>query len=93
VLFSKEFLKAVSKPRLIGGLITAMIDFATQRVGVPVSYIQLKNVGVAIHTNIQAKVTCALFHDISDGIDFGKLIASEILNSFVRVRFYFRTAL
>jgi len=82
VLFTKEFFNAVNKSRLIGGLMTALLDFSTQRVGVPVSYISLSNVGVAIYTI--NKVTCALFHDLVDGPDFGKLICTEVLHSFVR---------
>jgi len=83
VLFSKEFIKAVTQPGMIGGLVAAMLDFSTQRVGIPVSYIALSTVGVSIQTNVNARVTCALFHDINDGQDFGKLIATEILNAFI----------
>ncbi len=85
VLFSKEFIKAVSQPGLIGGLVMAMLDFSSQRVGVPVSYIALSTVGVSVQTHVHARVTCALFHDLSDGQDFGKLIATEILSAFTAV--------
>jgi len=83
VLFSKEFIRAVAKPRMIGGLITAMLDFSEQRTGLPVSFIDLSTVGVAVCSNPACKVICALFYDIEDGHEFGKLIASEILHSFV----------
>jgi len=61
-----------------------MMEFSTQRTGLPVSYIQLSTVGVALVSHQRAKVTCALFHDVKDGgPEFGKLIASEILNAFI----------
>jgi len=83
VLFTKEFIKVANKGGLIGQLVTAMLEFSILRVGIPVSYIALSNVGVAIHSNAGARVTCVLFFDITDGEDFGKLIAGEILNAFV----------
>jgi len=84
VLYSKEFVRAVAKPRLIGGLVTAMLDFAEQRTGLPVSYIELSTVGVSMVTNKNARVTCALFYDIEDGQEFGQLLAQEILHAFVQ---------
>lgn len=83
VLFSKEFVRAVAKPRLIGGLVTAMLDFAEQRTGLPVSFIELSTVGVSIVSNKIARVSCALFYDIEDGHEFGQLISEEILHAFV----------
>jgi len=84
VLYSKEFIKAVAKPGLIGGLITAMLDFSEQRTGLPVSYIELATVGVSVVRDKGARVTCALFYDREDGQEFGQLIASEILRAFVQ---------
>ena len=43
ILFSKEFVDSVSQPRLIGSLITALIEFSTTVTGMPVSYIELTN--------------------------------------------------
>ena len=47
-LFSKEFLNAVSQPRLIGSLLTAMMEWAVRTTGMPVTYIELTNVAVTI---------------------------------------------
>ena len=51
---------------MIGGLVTAMLEFSGQRTGLPVSFIELKSVGIAISINDEAKVICALFYDVED---------------------------
>ncbi|KAJ1493421.1 hypothetical protein T484DRAFT_1879296 [Baffinella frigidus] len=48
VLFSKEFISAVGQPRLVGSLLTAMLEFSTNNVGAPVCYIEMSNVAVSI---------------------------------------------
>jgi hypothetical protein len=39
-------------------------------------------VSVTIVASESQRVFCALFHDRTDGFDFGKLIASELVNAF-----------
>ena len=82
VLFQKSFVNAVSQPRLIGSLLTAMIEFSSKVAGIPLAYIELLGCGVSVVTNDVAKVNCALFYDLGDGPEFGKLIATEILLAF-----------
>jgi hypothetical protein len=83
VLFIKSFVNAVSQPRLIGSLLTAMIEFSSKVAGMPLAYIELLGCGVSIVTNDVAKVNCAIFYDLDDGDpEFGKLIATEILLAF-----------
>ena len=82
VLFQKSFVNAVSQPRLIGSLLTAMIEFSSKVAGMPLAYIELLGCGVSVVTNDVAKVNCALFYDLDDGPEFGKLIATEILLAF-----------
>eukprot|EP00823_Brevimastigomonas_motovehiculus_P003700 TRINITY_DN2290_c0_g1_i1.p1 TRINITY_DN2290_c0_g1~~TRINITY_DN2290_c0_g1_i1.p1 ORF type:complete len:249 (-),score=42.58 TRINITY_DN2290_c0_g1_i1:231-977(-) len=84
VLFAKEFLQGVAtKPQMMGALLRTMLSFCTDVCGMPgFSYISLTTVGVAVC--VKNKLTCVLFHDIVDGSDFGKLIASEMLDAFVR---------
>ena len=48
VLFSKEFVSAVAQPRLVGSLLTAMLEFSSNNVGAPVCYIEMSNVAVSI---------------------------------------------
>jgi len=83
VLFSKEFVSAVGKPSLIGGIITAMLDFSEQKTGLPVAYIELKNVCLAVSCDATHKVSCALFCDVSDGAEFSQIVCKELLDCFV----------
>ena len=85
-LFSKEFLNAVAQPRLIGSLLTAIMEWAVRTTGMPVTYIELSNVAVTIVKDETAGICCALFHDRSDGPAFGKLVASQILYAFLDQR-------
>jgi hypothetical protein len=81
VLFSKEYETSVSQPRLIGSLLTAITEFSKNVAGMPVSYIQLKGVAVTIVATFD--ISCAIFHDPTDGPEFGKLIATQILSTFI----------
>ncbi|OQR90021.1 hypothetical protein ACHHYP_05870 [Achlya hypogyna] len=83
VLFSKEFAHAIAQPRLIGSLLTAMLEFSAKTTGVPVSFIEFSNVAVTIVTSESARVFCALFYDVADGAKFGAFLAREILTAFV----------
>ena len=55
-LFSKEFLNAISQPRMIGGLLTAMMESSVRTTGLPVTYIELSNVAVTIMKDEVVKV-------------------------------------
>ncbi|KAG9400965.1 hypothetical protein AC1031_009689 [Aphanomyces cochlioides] len=83
VLFSKEFLHAIPQPRLIGSLLTAILEFSAKTTGAPVSYMEFTNVAVTIVVNESAKVFCAIFFDVADGSKFGAFLAKEILAAFV----------
>lgn len=84
VLFSKEFTNGIAQPRLVGSLITAIIEFGQQTTGMGVTFIELSNVSISIITNESAKIFCALFYDREDGLIFGRLLCSEILNAFTQ---------
>jgi len=83
VLFSQEFVNAVAQPRLMGSLLTTMVEFSGMAAGMPISYIELGNVSVTIVLHEAAKVFCALFHDRDDGPTFGRLICTEMLYRFI----------
>jgi hypothetical protein len=68
------------QPGQLGGILTAMLKFSIQRTGLPVSYIELESTGVAICGS--DRLTCVVFHDSSDGAEFGRLMAQELLFSF-----------
>lgn len=61
-----------------------MLKFSHQKVGLPVSYIELTHTCVSISTSAEARVSCAVFHDAEDGAEFGSLLSREMLVAFVR---------
>lgn len=78
VLFAKDFTSALSQPRLLGGLITAMLKASVIRTGYPVSLIEFDNVAVAIQSDSKCKVSCSLFYDKEDVIrDNGRCVIPE----------------
>eukprot|EP01041_Mallomonas_annulata_P008729 gene8729-18042_t len=83
LLFSKEFVNSIAQPRLIGSLLTALLEFSQQTTGMSVSYIELTNVAVTMIIDDTTKVFCALFYDREDGPSFGRLLCAEILHSFL----------
>lgn len=84
VLFSKEYANSIAQPRLVGSLMTAIIEFGQQTTGMGVSFIELSHISIAIVCNDNVKIFCALFYDRQDGQHFGRLLCSEILNAFVQ---------
>jgi len=84
ILFSKEFPNTIAQPRLVGSLITTLIEFGRQTTGMFTSFINLSKVSVAIVHNESVKMFCALIYDVQDGKLFGKLLCSEILNAFIQ---------
>jgi len=84
VVFSREFVNGIAQPRLIGSLLTAMMEFGMATTGTSVAYIELANLAVTIRTHEDTHVLCALFHDREDGSSFGKLVCGQILETFVR---------
>eukprot|EP00903_Cladosiphon_okamuranus_P008747 g8379.t1 len=83
VLFSREFANTVQQPRLLGSLLTAMVEFSKVAAGMQVAYVELTGVAVTLVGNEATNTFCALFHDREDGATFGRLIASEMLNAFL----------
>jgi len=70
------------KTRMFGSLITTMQEFARQSTGMVVSYLEFGEVAISLVDDPKSKLLCTLFHEATDGSDFGHLIASQILRSF-----------
>ena len=78
VLFEKEYSKEkIAQPRLLGSLLTAMTEFATQTTAMRPSYIEMSSLAVTMCR--EDSVTCALVHDRTDKALFGRLLAGEQL--------------
>lgn len=69
----------------MAGLITAMVPFSKQRTGLPVSYVELDDKAVSICQSSSAGLLCALFHDVSDGREFGNVVSRELLQAFIQM--------
>lgn len=87
VLFQKEWVKLVAKgqdmSRLIGGLVTTIQEFSRQNAGMPVAYIEFEMLAVSMYIDGRTGLICTLFHDKQDGAPFGRLVAKQIVVSFV----------
>ncbi|TMW67953.1 hypothetical protein Poli38472_007625 [Pythium oligandrum] len=83
VLFSKEYVNGIAQPRLVGSLVTAMLEFSAKTTGSPVAYIEMTSVAVTIVLDETHKVFCAMFHDTAAGAAFSSFIAKEILDAFI----------
>ena len=83
VVFVQDFLDPVPQARMVGSLLTVMLEFAHSKLHSRVAFLEYKNVAISIVMDERAKLNCLLFHDVEDGRDFGKLLASRILSSFV----------
>lgn len=82
VLFAKEYSKeAVAQPRLLGSLLMAMTEFASQTTAMRPSYIEMSSLAVTMVW--EGGVSLALVHDRTDKALFGRLLAGEILMAFV----------
>lgn len=84
LLFSKEFVNAAAQPRLLGSVMTAMLEKARQTTGLRLSYLEFSKLGITVVASEGKAVLCVLFHDASDGEAFGRLVATEILAAFLR---------
>ena len=82
-LFSQAFLNSVAQPRLVGSLLTIMMELSIRTTKNSVAYIELANLAVTILKDETVQVCCALFHDRSDGPALGKLVARQILFAFL----------
>jgi len=84
LLFGKQFLEQpqIRNNKILGPLISAMLVRTEEIIGVPITFISMANTSVAIVSNPDYKITCAVVYDQVDGEIFGKLIATELVESF-----------
>jgi len=87
VIFEKIWVesetKQTTKGSLFGSLLTAMQEMTRQSTGMIVSYIEFGKVSISVVDDPKTKIICILFHDLEDGSDFGRTIATQILASFL----------
>mmetsp|Transcript_11893 Transcript_11893/g.22034 ORF Transcript_11893/g.22034 Transcript_11893/m.22034 type:complete len:258 (-) Transcript_11893:424-1197(-) len=83
LLFSKEFANAAQQPRLLGSVVVAMLEKSKQTTGQQLAYMEFTSIAVTVAGNANKTVFCVLIHDISGGEEMGKLLANEILTTFL----------
>ena len=90
LLFSKKFSVSSEmaqtniQPKMLSGLLTAMLTFSKEKMGVPVSCIEFHHFSLTLSTELDFGITCALIFDIKDGLEFGQVITRQILKSFIQ---------
>jgi len=86
MIFEKVWVESkLEKTKLFGSLITGMLEFSRQSTGMVASYLEFDQVAISIVDDTKAKLICTLVHDIEDGADFGKIIATQILRAFLEM--------
>jgi hypothetical protein len=88
VLYRKVFTKSVNQPRMIAGLVTALCEYASGNIGLPIAYMELEQVAITAVEQPGANsrldhLRCVVFHDVADGELYGRLIAAELLHAFM----------
>ncbi len=84
VIFEKIWAQgASSKSRLFGSLLSTMQEFSRQTTRMLVTYIEFNNLAISMVQSEKENLFCVLFHDVDDGAQLGKLVAEQILRSFV----------
>jgi len=80
-------LHSEQKATIYGGLITTIQTLAKQSLSMHPTYIEYDQVAVTVVLDAdyeRSSMVCALFHDVDDGPDFGRLIAKAILSGFLK---------
>ncbi|KAL9657574.1 hypothetical protein ABK040_001001 [Willaertia magna] len=67
----------------LSNLIVTLFVKSKREIDYKLNHFELSNRAVTIVENINSKLLCILMHDLSDGYEFGKLVAEEILERFI----------
>lgn len=82
-IFQKEFIPNDKiRPRIFTGIITAMNERCRDIIGSPCCYLEFNKLSLSIVTNTKYDISCLLLYSKICGEEFGKLIATELVESF-----------
>eukprot|EP01080_Neovahlkampfia_damariscottae_P005447 gene5447-9260_t len=83
LFFQKDFLNPVDKK--LSSVLVTMLTFAKKSTNRKISYIELENIAVSltVEEDLPTPIVCAIFHDVGDGVDFGLLLSSQIIQRFI----------
>jgi len=86
LLFEKVWVRSAhtdGKGNMFGSLLTTMEEFSKQSTGLVVSYMEFSSGAITLVSDEKTMLRCILFHDKDEGAEFGRLIAGQILRSFI----------
>mmetsp|Transcript_14320 Transcript_14320/g.21629 ORF Transcript_14320/g.21629 Transcript_14320/m.21629 type:complete len:266 (-) Transcript_14320:440-1237(-) len=82
-IFQKEYIPNDKiRPRIFTGIITAMNKKCSDIIGSPCCYLEFNKLSLSIVTNTKHQISCLLIYAKFCGEEFGKLIATELVESF-----------
>lgn len=81
-IFQKQFLSNGKIKPMLSGIISGMNIKCRKIVGAACSYLEFDSISMAIATNKKYGISCLLIYEKSDGEEFGKLIATELIQTF-----------
>jgi len=62
-----------------------MQEFSKQSTGLLVTYMEFGSMAITMVSDEKTNLRCIIFHDKEEGLDFGRLIANQILRSFIEL--------
>jgi len=71
------------KGNMIASLLTAMEEYSKQSTGLFVTYMEFGSGAITLVSDETTLQRCILFHDKEEGAEFGRLIANQILRTFI----------
>lgn len=71
------------KGNMIASLLTAMEEYSKQSTGLFVTYMEFGTGAITLVSDENTLQRCILFHDKDEGAEFGRLIANQILRTFI----------
>ncbi|KAI3644302.1 hypothetical protein MP228_010466 [Amoeboaphelidium protococcarum] len=75
--------QVIQQPRMMGSLLTALMELCQNATTLPVTYIEFTQVAIALAVSPQSGVICATVHDVQDGETISRLCAQHVINMFV----------
>jgi len=60
-----------------------LVTFGKKSTEKKISYIELQNVAVTVIVDDESQLICSIFHDVSDGQEFGLLVAQQVVSKFI----------
>ncbi|KAJ4459237.1 hypothetical protein PAPYR_4770 [Paratrimastix pyriformis] len=85
IFFKQDFLHHLPNSNLIGQLVGALLDACAQALNfVTPIYVEFRNVAISICLK-DRNLAVLIFHDASDGPEFGRILAAEMMRVFVEL--------